>query len=95
MLVLPLGLLMMIMRGVVQGTLWVMLAQCLKRRIPDQATLTRELGTYTVRCNQETATTRWRFDIQRACTKLVAIILRYRSGEMLARITDIKSHRRI
>lgn len=48
----------------------VMVGQCLKRRIPDQATLTLELGAYTVRRNQEKATVRWQFDVQQARTKL-------------------------
>ena len=48
----------------------VMVGQCLKRRIPDQATLARELATYTVRRNQEKASVRWQFDVQQARTKL-------------------------
>jgi hypothetical protein len=48
----------------------VMVGQCLKRSIPDQATLTRELATYTLRRNQEKAPVRWQFDVQQARTKL-------------------------
>ena len=48
----------------------VMVGQCLKRRIPDQATLTRELATYTGRRNHEKASVRWQFDVQQARTKL-------------------------
>jgi hypothetical protein len=48
----------------------VMVRQCLKRRIPDQATLTTELATYAARRNQQHATIRWQFDVQQARTKL-------------------------
>jgi hypothetical protein len=48
----------------------VMVGQCLKRRIPDQATLTAELSAYTARRNQHHATIRWQFDVQQARTKL-------------------------
>jgi hypothetical protein len=48
----------------------VMVNQCLKRRIPDQATLSRELAAYAARRNQEKATVCWQFDVQQARTKL-------------------------
>lgn len=48
----------------------VMVGQSLKRRIPDQATLTAELAAYTARRNQQQATIRWQFDVQQARTKL-------------------------
>jgi len=48
----------------------VMVGQCLKRRIPDQASLTSELAAYTARRNQNKATVHWQFDVQQARTKL-------------------------
>jgi hypothetical protein len=48
----------------------VRVGQCLKRRIPNPTTLTRELAAFTVRRNQEKATVRWQFDVQQARTKL-------------------------
>ena len=48
----------------------VMVGQCLKRRIPDQATLTSDLVAYTTRRNGEKATVRWQFDVQQARAKL-------------------------
>lgn len=51
----------------------VMVGQCLKRRIPDQATLTTELAAYTARRNQQHATIRWQFDVQQARTKLAKL----------------------
>lgn len=40
----------------------VMVGQCLKQRIPDQATLTTELTVYTRQRNNTHATVRWQFD---------------------------------
>lgn len=51
----------------------VMVGQCLKRRIPDQATLTTELAAYTARRNQQHATIQWQFDVQQARTKLAKL----------------------
>lgn len=51
----------------------VMVGQCLKRRIPDQATLTSVLAAYTARRNAAHATVRWQFDVQRARTKLARL----------------------
>lgn len=48
----------------------VMVGQCLKRRIPDQTTLTAELAAYTATRNAANATIRWLFDVQQARTKL-------------------------
>ena len=48
----------------------VMVGQSLKRRIPDQTTLSRELAAYSIRRNQQQATVRWQFDVQQARTKL-------------------------
>jgi len=48
----------------------VMVGQCLKRRIPDQPTLTTELAAYTQRRNEQKAIIRWQFDVQQARTKL-------------------------
>lgn len=48
----------------------VMVGQCLKRRIGDQATLSSELAAYTQQRNEAKATGRWQFDVQQARTKL-------------------------
>ncbi|MBK9745813.1 MAG: IS630 family transposase [Chloroflexi bacterium] len=48
----------------------VMVNQRLKRRIPDQATLTTELAAYARQRNDAQATVRWQFDVQQARTKL-------------------------
>ena len=48
----------------------VMVGQCLKRRIGDQATLTAELSAYVQQRNEAKATICWQFDIQQARTKL-------------------------
>lgn len=48
----------------------VMIRQCLKRRIPDQATLAIELAASTRQRNTAKATVRWQFDIQQARTRL-------------------------
>jgi hypothetical protein len=48
----------------------VMVGQCLKRRIPDQPTLTCELAAYTAHRNSQKATIHWQFDVQQARTKL-------------------------
>jgi len=61
----------------------VMVSQCLKQRMPDQATLTTELAAYTHQRNDAKATVRWQFDVQQAVPSSVASILSYRSGEVL------------
>jgi hypothetical protein len=48
----------------------VMVGQCFKRRIGDQATLMVELSAYVQRRNAAKATIYWQFDIQQARTKL-------------------------
>lgn len=48
----------------------VMVGQCLKRRIGDQATLKAELSAYVQQRNLAQATICWQFDIQQARTKL-------------------------
>jgi len=48
----------------------VMVGQCLKRRIPDQATLATELAAYVKQRNAANATIRWQFDVQQARSKL-------------------------
>lgn len=48
----------------------VMVGQCLKRRIPDQMTLARELAAYTQQRNTAQATVQWQFDVSQARTKL-------------------------
>lgn len=44
--------------------------QCLDRRLPDVASLTRHLAVYAARRNGERATINWRFTTQEARTKL-------------------------
>ena len=48
----------------------VMVSQCLKQRMPDQATLMTALATYTHQCNDAKTTVRWQFDVQQARTML-------------------------
>lgn len=48
----------------------VMVGQCLKRRIPDIATLARELAAWEQQRNQRQATVHWQFDVQQARAKL-------------------------
>lgn len=48
----------------------VMVGQCLKRRIPDQETLARELAAYTLQRNTAHATVQWQFDVSQARSKL-------------------------
>jgi hypothetical protein len=48
----------------------VMVGQCLKRRIPDMATLARELAAWQRQRNERQATVHWQFDVQQARTKL-------------------------
>ena len=48
----------------------VMVGQCLRRRIPDQATLTTELTAYTRQRNDAQATVRWQFDVAQVRSKL-------------------------
>src|SRR5258708_1538846 len=48
----------------------VMVSQCLKQRMPDQATLMTALATYTHQCNDANTTVRCQFDVQQARTML-------------------------
>ena len=48
----------------------VLRRQCLSRRIPDQATLKREVQAWQNRRNQQRATVKWRFTTQDARIKL-------------------------
>jgi len=48
----------------------LMVGQCLKQRISDQATLTNALAAYVRQRDQAKATVRWQFDVQQARTKL-------------------------
>lgn len=48
----------------------VMVGQCLKRRIPDQPTLDRELTAYSLLRNSAKATVQWQFDVSQARSKL-------------------------
>ena len=48
----------------------IMVAQCLKRRIPDQATLAHELAAYVQQRNSSHATIQWQFDVSQARFKL-------------------------
>jgi len=47
-----------------------LLAQCLDRRIPDRATLQREVEAWTRRRNDAKAVIRWMFGIEQARAKL-------------------------
>jgi hypothetical protein len=44
--------------------------QCLDRRIPDEATLKREIAAWEPQRNTEQATIDWRFSVSDACNKL-------------------------
>lgn len=48
----------------------VLVHQCLKRRIPDQDTLTREVAAWQAHRNAAQATIHWQFDVSRARTTL-------------------------
>jgi DDE superfamily endonuclease len=48
----------------------VMVGQCLKRRIPDQTTLVRELAAYTQQRKTAQASVQWQFDVSQAPSKL-------------------------
>ena len=51
----------------------VMVGQCLKRRIPDQATLEKELAAYSRQRNAVKASVQWQFDVSHARTKLAKL----------------------
>ncbi len=44
--------------------------QCLDRRMPDEATLIREVAAWEAQCNQDQVTIDWRFSIMDAREKL-------------------------
>jgi transposase len=51
----------------------VMVGQCLKRRIPDQMTLSKELVAYVQQRNLAKATVQWQFDVSQARSKLARL----------------------
>ena len=55
----------------------VMVGQCLDRRIPDKATLIKEIGGWKRRRNAEKARIEWMFTVDRARTKLGRASQRY------------------
>lgn len=56
--------------NMVEIELSVLAAQCLKRRLPDQATVQREILTWERQRNDVKATVQWRFTTEKARTKL-------------------------
>ena len=56
--------------NMVEIELSVLVHQCLKRRIPDLPTLTREVAAWQTARNAQLATVRWQFDLSQARTKL-------------------------
>jgi len=59
--------------NMVEIELSVLVHQCLKRRIPDMNTLTREVAAWQAVRNTNHATVRWQFDVTQARTKLVRL----------------------
>lgn len=56
--------------NMVEIELSVLVHQCLKRRLADRETLTREVAAWETARNTQRATVRWQFDITQARTKL-------------------------
>jgi transposase len=56
--------------NMVEIELSVLVNQCLKRRIPDLHTLSREVAAWQTLRNSQRATVRWQFDVSQARTKL-------------------------
>lgn len=56
--------------NMVEIELSVLVHQCLKRRIPDMETLSREVAAWAAARNAQRATIRWMFDVAQARTKL-------------------------
>jgi len=56
--------------NMVEIELSVLVHQCLKRRIPDMDTLTRQVAAWAAARNAQRATIRWQFDVSQARTKL-------------------------
>lgn len=59
--------------NMVEIELSVLVNQCLKRRIPDIQTLTREVAAWQSMRNAQRATVRWQFDVAQARTKLARL----------------------
>jgi DDE superfamily endonuclease len=59
--------------NMVEIELSVLVHQCLKRRIPDMDTLTREVAAWQVNRNTQRATVHWQFDLAQARTKLAPL----------------------
>lgn len=59
--------------NMVEIELSVLVHQCLKRRIPDMQTLTREVAAWQTIRNAQCATIRWQFDVSQARTKLARL----------------------
>ena len=59
--------------NMVEIELSVLVHQCLKRRIPDIATLTGEVAAWQTARNAQCATVRWQFDVGQARTKLARL----------------------
>lgn len=59
--------------NMVEIELSVLVHQCLKRRIPDIDTLTREVAAWQTARNAQRATVRWQFDVSQARTKLARL----------------------
>jgi DDE superfamily endonuclease len=59
--------------NMVEIELSVLVHQCLTRRIPDMATLTREVAAWQTARNAQRATIRWMFDVAQARTTLARL----------------------
>ena len=59
--------------NMVEIELSALVHQCLKRRIPDTDTLTREVAAWQATRNAQRATVRWQFDVPQARTKLTRL----------------------
>jgi transposase len=59
--------------NMVEIELSVLVHQCLKRRIPDIDTLTRQVSAWETARNAQHATIRWQFDVSQARTKLARL----------------------
>jgi hypothetical protein len=59
--------------NMVEIELSVLVHQCLKRRIPDVATLSREVAAWQTVRNTQHATIHWQFDVSQARTKLARL----------------------
>jgi len=59
--------------NMVEIELSVLVHQCLKRRIPDRETLTREVAAWQALRNAQHATVRWQFDVTQARSRLARL----------------------